>query len=215
MLGGPLLPRAVLPHSTPYGPLRLRSGLKAYPGLLSFALFRAKYRDGMHGIPYVVEISLRQRLGRWPRGKTTERNIPSAARRFAQDKLNVQPRHAPPRYRDFALLKISLRSTSLRQGPYDYAQGKQDKLTSNDELVRLWWTPTSRDFPRGIGTSLRSAVDGGLKFIFYFSCTFIELCGIVSVGEAYSFISQEYASNKRIMRDISLTACKQAKEMFE
>ncbi len=62
---------------------------------------------------------------------------------------------------------------------------------------------------------LRSAVDGGLKFIFYFSCTFIELCGIVSVGEAYSFISQEYASNKRIMRDISLTACKQAKEMFE
>jgi len=112
MLGGPLLPRAVLPHSTPYGPLRLRSGLKAYPGLLSFALFRAKYRDGMHGIPYVVEISLRQRLGRWPRGKTTERNIPSAARRFAQDKLNVQPRRAPPRYRDFALLKISLRSTS-------------------------------------------------------------------------------------------------------
>ena len=43
----------------------------------------------------------------------------------------------------------------------------------------------------------------------------VELFSIVSVSGVYPFISQEYASNKRIMRDISLGACKQAKEKFK
>ncbi len=42
--------------------------------------------------------------------------------------------------------------------------------------------------------------------VIYFCWTSAVLLGIVSVREVYPFISQEYASNKRIMRDISLGA---------
>jgi hypothetical protein len=64
------------------------------------------------------------------------------------------------------------------------------------------------------GQAARNDERRGVKNIFYFSCLFTEVCGIVSIGEVYSFISQEYGSNKWIMRDISLRARKRAKEMF-
>ena len=48
-----------------------------------------------------------------------------------------------------------------------------------------------------------------------FSCRVAVLSAVMSVSGVYLSISQEYTSNKRIMRDISYAACKQAKELFK